>query len=280
MNYKKIYDGLNKSEIFNPGDESIWTNEHMATSMLTAHLDDSNDAASYNALKRKQICDFIIDKTDVTMGDKIVDFGCGPGLYCNAFALDGYDVTGIDQSDNSLGYGRDRAEADGINIDYINEDYTKISGLYDYSLAIMISCDYGVLPPSQRKLFLKNVNDSLASGGYFVLDVMNENEYNNQKQNSENTWSQEESGFYRPHPYTVMSRKHFYDDEKVICDTHCVLDGASTIYKVYQTYFTKNRITAELDESGFEVVGVYGNLLGDELTSKSSKMGIVCRKID
>ena len=49
-------------------------------------------------------------------GKRVIDFGCGPGLYATRLAQKGAFVTGIDFSENSINYARTAAMEKGLSI--------------------------------------------------------------------------------------------------------------------------------------------------------------------
>ena len=53
---------------------------------------------------------------------KILDLGCGPGLYASRLARLGHRVTGIDFSPASIRYARQQAEKAGLSCTYIELD--------------------------------------------------------------------------------------------------------------------------------------------------------------
>ena len=82
----------------------LWTDEHTSEQMLAYHLNGEIDVSSRRT-------DFINDSVrwmtncfDLSSNSRIIDFGCGPGLYTTLFAEEGAQVTGVDFSKNSLDY--------------------------------------------------------------------------------------------------------------------------------------------------------------------------------
>lgn len=59
-------------------------------------------------------------KVNKTSTSKYIDLGCGGGLLTEEIALAGYDVTGIDRSDNSLKHAREHALSSKVyNVNYV-----------------------------------------------------------------------------------------------------------------------------------------------------------------
>ena len=279
MNLEKIFNLLDAKKAYMTSVGNIWTDPYIAKSMLSAHLNESHNAASYTVSNRMAICDLAESVTNISAGEKIVDFGCGPGLYCSELGKRGYVVTGIDQSVNSLDYAREKALEENLSIQYIHADYTETLSMKDFSMAIMISQDYGVQSPQNRRALLNNIRTALNSKGWFLFDVPSEAAYLRKKQNKQMSWHFEEEGFYRPHKYIVLTKSDFFDDVRVINDCYFVIDENETVYRNSNTYFSLERIKKELEDEGFEVVQLYSNSWSTGFDEKAEDIGLVCRKI-
>lgn len=66
--------------------KDLWTDEHVSKKMLAYHLNESVDAASRNHAFIDRSCAWIIHKFGLGDGSKVIDFGCGPGLYTSRLA--------------------------------------------------------------------------------------------------------------------------------------------------------------------------------------------------
>ena len=130
--------------------EELWTNKHTAEQMLQYHLNESIDVSSRRAKFIDRSVEWIVSRFGVDSKTTVADFGCGPGLYARRLAEAGAQVTGIDFSGNSLKYAREDAAREGLNIDYINENYLNFETAKRFDLIIMIMCDFCALSPGNR----------------------------------------------------------------------------------------------------------------------------------
>lgn len=148
----------------------LWTDPHIAARMLGFHLDGSNDLAS----RRTQTISGFVDWVDARFGltgKRVLDLGCGPGLYALPMAQRGAHVTGLDFSATSLAHARREAAAAGRNIEYREADYLADELPPGQDLITLIYCDYGALPPDSRQLLLAKIRAALVAGGTFILDA-------------------------------------------------------------------------------------------------------------
>ena len=75
-----LYDLLQKPQPYEM-DASIWTDPSISPRMHEAHLDPASDAASYRPERREKICLHLMNKLNLQKGSRLLDLGCGPGLY-------------------------------------------------------------------------------------------------------------------------------------------------------------------------------------------------------
>lgn len=94
MNMELLLNCLKKPELYSSDLEPFWDDPHISKKMLEAHLNPSWDAVSYNN-KIDHIVDWIVNYLNIKESARILDLGCGPGLYCTRFSQHGLDVYGV-----------------------------------------------------------------------------------------------------------------------------------------------------------------------------------------
>lgn len=152
-------------------DEPFWDDEHISAQMLAAHLDPDFEGASRNHAFIDHSVAWITRVATTTEYSRLLDLGCGPGLYAERLARAGYRVTGVDFSRRSIAHARNAAEQQGLAIDYHYENYLTLDLGQQFDVAIMIYCDYGALSAVDRRTLLDRARAHLRPGGLLVLDV-------------------------------------------------------------------------------------------------------------
>ncbi len=102
----------------------------------------------------------------------ILDLGCGTGSMTNLMATKGYEMIGVDLSEDMLAVARDKAKEENSDVIYLNQDMTKLD-LYG-TIDAVISCGDAlnyVLDEKDLLAAFKNVNMFLNPGGLFVFDM-------------------------------------------------------------------------------------------------------------
>ncbi|MDR3601311.1 MAG: class I SAM-dependent methyltransferase [Desulfosporosinus sp.] len=95
-----------------------------------------NRAAEFNKLvcqgspdeRIRKIVEFLSQNSLLTKNSSVLDIGCGPGRFAVEFAKLSTDVTGLDISDNMLGYARKNAEAANLtNTSFKNLNWDEVN---------------------------------------------------------------------------------------------------------------------------------------------------------
>ncbi len=251
----KITDIILKSDkpvIYEKGDSFMWTDEHISEQLLEIHLNQDIDLASRKMSTVKKTAGWILDLQRGKSRLKILDLGCGPGLYSEIFAQKGHSVTGVDISKNSVDYARRKLEENGLDIEYINADYLKFEPEKDkYDLVLLIYTDFGVLLPQERDVLLKMIYKTLKPGGVFIFDVLKDSliEQRLTPQNREAA----ESGFWKNSPYVALSESFLYMEEKVILYQHRIVDSENKTktYRFWTHFFNQKTLKQILEKHGF-----------------------------
>lgn len=275
ISIKSILPEMNRPLPYQGGAE-LWRDPHIAGEMMKAHLSLDTDAASYKPDRIRAICDSLPARMGLTSGARVVDLGCGPGFYCHRLAEQGISITGIDWSENSIRYAETLCA--GQEVTFRRGSYLEPFALEEFNGALLISQDYGVLSPGLRQTLLHNIHAALRPRGMFALDVPSKAAFEALRQTAAPTWEAVDKGFWRPHPYIMLSKTYFYPDISASCDLYAVLDDKATIYRIWQTYFTPDSICSELREGGFDGMEISSSLLGEPWAEESFVLGVVCRK--
>jgi 2-polyprenyl-3-methyl-5-hydroxy-6-metoxy-1,4-benzoquinol methylase len=221
--------------------KELWTEEHVSKQMLKFHLNEDVDAASRNSKFVNKSVEWITSYFNIA-GKKIADFGCGPGLYANKLAKKCGQITAIDFSKRSLEYAKNIADEEGLEVNYVNQNYLEFETDEKFDLIIMIMCDYCAMSGEQRKVMLNKFYDVLRPGGKVLLDAYSLAAYNGRKETA--IYEQNlMDGFWSANEYFGFLNIFKYDDEKVVLDKYTIIEKnrTRTIYN-WLKYFSIEEI--------------------------------------
>ncbi len=194
---------------------------------------------------------------------KVIDLGCGPGLYTHRFKAQGIGtVVGLDFSKNSLKYAIQQADQASLAIEYHYGNYLEYSDSRKFDLITLVMCDLCALSPEQRSELYKKFKSLLAPNGSIALDVytatrfLNQNESLNLEKNSMN-------GFWSEKDYWCIQSSFKYEDEKVTLDKFVISqdDKEWTVFNWLQ-HFTIEDLSQELATHDLEIKRTYSDLKG------------------
>jgi SAM-dependent methyltransferase len=267
-----------KPEPFTPGEALFWDDPHISTQMLAAHLNPEIDAASRRPETIDRSVEWLIETLGLKAGDSILDLGCGPGLYASRFALARMRVTGVDYSRRSIEYASKYAQENKLEIAYRYQNYLELEDENLYDVALLIYGDFCPLNPAQRLKLLQNIHRTLKPGGKFVLDVSTR-ECRKQHGNK-NAWRAMQSEFWKPGPHLLLEEGFDYPEQSIWLDQFTVIEasGKLSVYRNWFQDYTPDSITAELEQGGFCVESIWGDLAGQPYTLNSEWIGLVTNK--
>lgn len=120
-----------------------------------------------------QDAESILGLLDVAPGIEILDLCCGIGRHSLELARRGYRVTGVDRTAAYLQTARDRADATGLSVEWVQADMREFVRPEAYAAALNVYTSFGYFEdPAEDRQVLENLLSSLKPGGRLLLDVM------------------------------------------------------------------------------------------------------------
>jgi SAM-dependent methyltransferase len=256
--------------------EELWADPHISERMLQFHLDPTVEAASRPA-------DFIersvawIAHTFVRGPTRIVDLGCGPGLYTGPLAETGATVTGVDFSRRSIAYAREAAARAGASVTYVDADYLTWSPEHEVDLALMIFGDYGAMAPWQRRQLLDRVHEVLAPGGAFLFDVASRAALADVEETSAYA-PMLMNGFWAPAAYYGFLNTFAYPEQAISLDRYEIIEeDRSRTFCNWTRYFDPGSLAAELEAAGFVIAELLGDVAGAPYDAHAPEFAVVAK---
>lgn len=191
----------------------------------------------------------------------VCDVACGTGNITIPLARRGYDMTGVDISEDMLNVAREKSE--GLDILLLNQSMTKIDlyGTMGAFLCMIDGINYCLSPKSLLKFFTKIKTCFMDKGAPFIFDISSE--YKLSRVIGSNTFVHSEPDVF----YTWQNR---YIENKKLSDmllTFFVKENGS--YSRFeerhlQRAWSVEEITYLLKKAGFARVDTYGELSFDK----------------
>lgn len=257
---------INKPALFSIATDMFWDDEHISGKLLEAHLNPDIDAASRKPSFLDKSVEWIMKKAPPKQYVKLLDLGCGPGLYAERFAGAGYSVTGIDFSNRSIAYAKEQTSKNKSGIEYYYQNYLTIDYVDDFDVITLIYCDYGALSTENRRILLNKMHRALKPNGKLILDVFTPVLYMDKEENR--SWQyNRDGGFWSEKPHICLEAAYHYDEDSTEL-RQCIVLTKETVncYNIWEHFFTKEMLLSELQASGFTNFELYGDVAGGDFS--------------
>lgn len=256
----------------------LWTDEHTSEQMLAFHLNGEIDVSSRRTSSIDNSVRWMKEHFELSGSSRVIDFGCGPGLYTSRFARLGTEVHGIDFSSRSIEFARAHAKRENLAVTYVEADYLDHQPEGAFDLVTMIMCDFCALSPTQRAAMLAQFKGLLSDQGRIVLDVYSMVAFA-ARQEGLVCEKNQLNGFWSADPYFGFVASFKYDDENVSLDKYTIVERnrQREIYNWLQ-YFTPESLEREAHAAGLEIDEVYGDVAGNPYDADATEFAVVMKR--
>jgi SAM-dependent methyltransferase len=247
------------------GDNIPWHEPGFSARMLREHLSQAHDAAS----RRLEIIDrhvaWIFGQVLGGRPGRVLDLGCGPGLYAQRLAALGCACAGIDYSPASIEYARGQAQAAGLPCDYQLADLRRAAFGAGYDLVMLLFGEANVFRPDDLRSILRKARAALRPGGTLLLEP-HTFEAIEALGRQPPRWSVQSMGLFSDRPHLLLSESFWDEGAQAATRRHFVLDAATAHVDRYaQTLqaYTDAGYHAVLGQCGFSGAQRYLSLAGN-----------------
>jgi SAM-dependent methyltransferase len=264
MNLRDITARNKRPEPWAEGDNIPWNDPGFSERMLKEHLSQAHDAAS----RRSEIIDrqvqWIHHELLCDHPVRILDLGCGPGLYVQRLATLGHECTGIDFSPASITYAQKKAHENQLAIRYELEDIRAADYPRDQDLVLLLSGELNVFSPSDARSIVRKAARCLSESGQMILEVHAMGVI--EKLGKEpRTWYSAESGLWSDSPHVCLQENFWYPDRKVAITRYFLADavtGETTLRSASYQDYSGDEYESLLIDSGFGSITRHASLTG------------------
>ena len=241
-----------------------WHDPAFSQRMLDEHLSQAHDAAS----RRFAVIDKHVAWISCTLlGQKpsrILDLGCGPGLYTERLARLGHDCVGIDFAPASIEYAQAQATASNLPIDYRHEDIRQAAYGTGFDLVMLINGEFNVFRPAAASDLLRKSWQALQDGALILLEPHTFDGVQC-KADAPASWRAAQEGLFSNDPHLWL-QEHFWDGESQTAITrHYIIDAATAAVarhaETLQAY-TEEAYQQLLRSAGFDNIRRFSSLTG------------------
>ncbi|MBN1259478.1 MAG: class I SAM-dependent methyltransferase [Anaerolineae bacterium] len=245
------------------GDNIPWHEPEFSARMLKEHLSQAHDAAS----RRFSIIDQQVTWIHQTILQgrpaRILDLGCGPGLYTNRLGALGHTCVGIDYSPASIAYARAQADAslvgDAPACIFIHQDIRTADYGAGFDLVMLIFGEFNVFRPSHIRRILRKARAALKEGGLLLLEP---HTFDAVKRlgTAPSSWTSEPAGLFSPEPHLLLTENFWNAEEQTATLRYFVIDAAAAQVAPYaqsMQAYTNDQYREVLSACGFRDIVIH-----------------------
>lgn len=207
----------------------------------------------------------------------LLDLGCGTGSLTELLAGMGYDMIGIDNSEEMLELAMEKKEKSGRDILYLCQDMREFE-LYGTVRAVVSICDCMnyITEPEDLVTVFKLVNNYLDPGGIFIFDLNTEYKYEAVMGDCTIAEDREESSFIWDNQYDPEEKINIYDLSIFVREEGSLYRKYQETH--YQRAYSLEEIKAALTKAGMELAAVYDAFTKNEPEADSERIYVIARE--
>jgi SAM-dependent methyltransferase len=266
MNLQDILHRSPDPQPWSEGDNIPWHEPGFSERMLSEHLTQEHDLASRRFMTIDRHVEWIHHHLLLARPTRILDLGCGPGLYASRLARLGHECVGIDYSPASIAYAVEQAESEGLFCTYVHEDMRTAEYGTGFGLVMLIFGELNVFCPADAQHILEKAQRALVGGGLLLVEPHTFAAVQSTGEGGR-SWYSSRGGLFSPHPHLCL-QESFWDAGSATATVRYFVveltNGQVTRHAQSFQAYTDDEYRALLTESGFSAIGFGPSLTGDE----------------
>ena len=248
------------------GDNIPWHDPGFSERMLEEHLSQAHDMASRRLEGVDEHVRWIRDDLLAGRSGRVLDLGCGPGLYATRLAETGHECVGIDYSPASIAHAASAAKERRLRCTYLLQDIRHGEYGAGFDLVMLIFGEFNVFNPDDAGRILDRAHAALAPGGLLLMEphIVAAVESMGRRGRS---WSSAEAGLFSDRPHLCLTEGNWDPASRTATVRYFVVDAATgAVTRHAQTFqaYTDAEYRAALENRGFRDVTFYSSLGGRE----------------
>jgi len=278
-----LFDIVQRAPVPQPwaeGDKIPWNDPAFSARMLREHLSQAHDAASRRfAVIDRQVA-WIQAELLAGQPTRILDLGCGPGLYSSRLARLGHTCVGLDFGPASVAYAREQAEREHLACTYRLEDIRQADyGIAAYGLVMLLYGEFNVFRPTDARAILSKAHAALVQGGLLLLEP---HTFDTVRSLAHGTsWYSSPGGLFSDRPHLCLEESAWDEAQHVTIQRYYVVDaetGAVQRHAASNQAYTDEEYTRLIQECSFTAPHFYPSLEGSATATQPGLMVLVARK--
>jgi SAM-dependent methyltransferase len=243
------------------GEKIPWDEPGFSGRMLKMHLSQDHDWASRRMKLVEQHVDWL-ERNLLSREARILDLGCGPGLYTTCLAQRGHECVGIDFSPASIEYAQSEAAKHRLSATYQHADVRRSEFGNDFDLVMMLFGEINVFRTADAESLCNKAHGALNEGGTLLIEPHTFEEVQRQGQ-APAWWQSEKAGLFLESPHLWLQENFWHEDISAATTRYMIVDADSGLVRRYSSTmqaYTNEQMEDMLLRAGFGNVQRHPNL--------------------
>jgi SAM-dependent methyltransferase len=215
-----------RPEPWSEGEKIPWNEPEFSERMLREHLSQKHDLASRRLNIIDAHVDWIHNRMLARRPAKVLDLGCGPGLYTSRLAKLGHACTGIDFSPASIRYAKEQATEEELNCTYVRADVREADFGSGFDLVMFLFGELNVFRPEDARAILEKAWAAIAPGGALLLEP---HRFGTVEKIGTQApfWQSAEAGLFSDGPHLWLRESFWHTKTRTATTRYFVIDAAT-----------------------------------------------------
>lgn len=207
----------------------------------------------------------------------ILELGCGTGTMTELLAASGYDMIGVDNSEEMLAEAMQKRETSGHDILYLLQDMQEFE-LYGTVRAVISVCDSLNYLTEEQDLehVFELVNNYLDPEGIFLFDMNTVHKYRDLLGDTTIAENRDEGSFIWDNSYDEEEGLNYYELAVFLPREDGLYEKSEEVH--CQKAYPQEEIETLIKEAGMELLAVYDAYTLNPATEDSERLFFVARE--
>ncbi|MCW4037492.1 MAG: class I SAM-dependent methyltransferase [Candidatus Bathyarchaeota archaeon] len=246
------------------GDNIPWNDPEFSEQMLKEHLCHDHDHASRRLATIDQQVKWIHHELLNCIPTRILDLGCGPGLFANLLSKLGHSCVCIDFSPASITYAKEQALKENLPCKYLLNDIREANYGDNFGLILLIFGEFNSFNNKDTKNIVTKAYNALQDNGILLLEP---HTFEAVKEMAEprSSWSAKKKGLFSLRPYLCLEERYWDAIVRASTTRYYILDGVTgDVMRYAQTAqaYTNEEYLTLLSDCGFSDITFFPSLTG------------------
>jgi len=262
------------------GEKIPWNDPSFSERMLNEHLSQEHDMASRRSAIIDRHVTWIHETCLNGFPSRILDLGCGPGLYLQRLAQPGHTCVGVDFAPASIKYARSQAAEAGLKIEYIQGDIRTVDYGESFDLVMIVFGEFNVFKRKDAQTLLGRINQTLVPGGKIILEPQTY-DIIEKEGNRSPSWHTELGGIFSKKPHLWLEEHFWHPDCHAATTRYFIIDAATGAVDRFASTcqaYTDDDYDLLLANAGFSEIQRFPSLAGTEKDRQEGLVVLMAKK--